>query len=186
VPEAFPTFLAGQRITASLLSSALPITVRKTSDTSRSSTTTATPDPHLQFPNLVANGVYYLTGFIQYSSSTAADILIDWTTPAGAQGNWGGFGAGHSPVISFNTTPAVVGDSQQSRGYTIRLETNIIGQSRSFGGLGTSVILTMNVFAMIRVASVGGTYSMDWAQLASDATNTTIYTDSWLALQRIA
>lgn len=184
--EAYPTFLAGQRITASLLSSAQPMTVRKTSDTSRSSTTTAVADPHLQFTNLPANAVYTLTGWLQYSTSTAADILIDWTTPAGAQGAWGAYGAGHSPVISFNTTPAITSDTQQSRGYPVRLETNVIGQSRSFGGLGTGVTLTTGIFALMRVGSTGGTYSMDWAQLASDATNTTIYTDSWLCLQRIA
>jgi hypothetical protein len=36
------------------------------------------------------------------------------------------------------------------------------------------------------MGSTAGTFSLDWAQRVSDATNTTVYTDSWLAMQRVA
>lgn len=183
--EAYPTLLAGQRITASLLSSMQSQTARKTADTNRSATTTATADPHLQF-TVVANAVYIMDGWIKYDGPTAADLNVDWTAPSGTLGEWAGFGAGHSPVISFNTTPAIVSDSQQGRGYPLRLETNDITQARSYGCLGVGITLTLGIYGTIRVGSTGGTYSLDWAQLASDASATSLYTDSWLRLQRIA
>jgi hypothetical protein len=49
VVEYYPQPLAGQRLRASTLRDMLPKTARKTADTSRSATTTATADPHLTF-----------------------------------------------------------------------------------------------------------------------------------------
>jgi len=186
VPESYPTPLAGQRITASLLRSMLPQIARKTADTQRSATTTTVADPHLTF-EVVANGVYTLDGWLKYDGPTAGDISIDFSAPVGSLGEWTAFGVGHSPVISFNTTPALVSDSQQSRGYTVRTETTDVTAARSYGTLGTGgTPLSMLIYATLRVGSTAGTYSLDWAQSTSDAGQTTIYTDSWLRLQRIA
>jgi len=185
MPEAYPTYLAGQRITASLLSSGQPQTARKTADTQRQATTTPAADPHLQF-TLVVGAVYTLDGWLKYDGPTAADLLLDWSVPVGTEGEWFGWGVGHSPVISFNTTPAIVSDSVQSRGYPLRVESNDIAAAKSFGCLGVGTALTMDLKATIRVGSVGGTYSLDWSQQTSDAANVTLFTDSWLRLQRIA
>lgn len=183
--ESYPTALPGQRITSSLLASMLPQVARKTADTARSAVTTPSADPHLQF-ELTANAVYIMDGWIKYDGPTAADLLLDFTAPSGTLGEWLGWGAGHSPVISFNTTPAIVSDSQQSRGYPLRLESNDVTAAKSFGCLGTGVSLTMMLNATIRVGSTGGTYSLDWSQQTSDATSVTVFTDSWLRLRRIA
>lgn len=184
--EAYPTPLAGQRPTASLLRSMLPQVARKTADTQRSATTTTTADPHLQF-EVEANGVYILDGWLKYDGPTAADISIDFSAPSGSLGEWTALGVGHSPVISWNTTPTLVTDSQQSRGYTIRTETSDITSARTYGALGTGgTPLSMIIYATLRVGSTAGTYSLDWAQSTSDAGSTTIYTDSWLRLLRIA
>lgn len=184
--EAYPTPLAGQKITASLLRGMQAQVARKTADTSRSATTTAAPDPHLQF-EVEANAVYALDGWVKYDSPTAADLAIDWSAPAGALGEWTAVGVGHSPVIGASAAPAFLTDTQDARGYLIRLETNDITSARSYGGLGTSGIpLTLHIKGTLRVASTPGTYSLDWAQGASSATATTIYTDSWLRLQRVA
>lgn len=184
--EYYPQPLAGQKITASLLRSMLPLFARKTSDTSRAATTTATADPHLQF-EVEANAVYALDGWIKYDGPTAADLNLDFSAPTGTLGEWVGYGVGHSPVVSFNTTPAIVSDSQQARGYPLRVETNDITSARSFGCLGTAgTPLSMVIYGTVRVGSTAGTYSLDWAQFASDATAVTLYTDSWLRLQRIA
>lgn len=184
--ESYPTPLAGQRITASLLRSMLPIVARKTADTSRNSTTTATPDPHLQF-EVEANAVYAMDGYVKYDSPTNADFAVDWSAPAGALGEWVGVGAGHSPVIGATTGLALQGDTQDARGYLLRLEANDLTTARSFGGLGTGNIpISLHLKGMLRVGSTAGTYSFDWAQGASQATNTTVYTDSWIRLQRVA
>jgi hypothetical protein len=98
-----------------------------------------------------------------------------------------GYAAGHSPVITFNSSGTAQLDTQGARGYPIRTETNDVTAARSFGTLGTGLVpISMWIYGTVRTASTGGTYSMDWAQFASDAGNTTLYTDSWLRLQRIA
>jgi len=185
MPEAYPTYLAGQRITASLLASGQPQTARKTADTQRAAVTTPAADPHLAF-TVIAGAVYVLDGWIKYDGPTAADLLLDWSAPSGTEGEWLGWGVGHSPVISFNTTPAIVSDSVQSRGYPIRTESNDVTAAKSFGCLGVGTALTMELKATVRVGSTGGTYSLDWAQQTSDASNVTLFTDSWLRLLRIA
>jgi len=186
VAEAYPTFLAGQRITASLLRSGQEQVARKTADTSRSATTTTTADPHLQF-EVLANAVYRWHGWIKYDGPTAADLNVDFTTPSGALGEWTAIGAGHSPVIGSSNAPALITDTQDARGYLMRTETNDVASARSYGCLGTGIIpLTLQMYGTLRVGSTGGTFSLDWAQLVSNATACTLYTDSWLSMLRVA
>lgn len=183
--EAYPTLLAGQRITAGLLSSMQPMVARKTSDTSRAATTTTTADPHLTF-DIVANGVYIMDGWLKYDGATAADINIDWTAPSGCLGEYTSWGSGNASITA-TAGITLTSDTQSVRGYMIRTETNDISQSRSFACLGTGLTpLTLFLKGTVRNGSTAGTYSLDWAQLASDATSTTVYTDSWIRLQRIA
>lgn len=183
--EAYPTPLAGEPITASLLRSMLPMTARKTADTSRAATTTVTADPHLQF-EVEANAVYTWHGWIKYDGPAAADFNIDFTAPSGALGEWTGWGAGVAFITSVNTTPALIQDTSSTRGYLIRTESNDVSQSRSFGTLAAGTPLTADLKGTLRVGSTAGTFSMDWAQLASDAGSTTLYTDSWLEMRRVA
>jgi hypothetical protein len=183
--ESYPSLAGGQRVTAALLRSMLPMVARKTADTSRAATTTLTADPHLTF-ELEAGAVYVMDGWIKFDGPSAADIIFDWTTPVGALGEWTGWAAGHSPVISFSIGAAVQTDTVSARGYTIRTEPRDIAAASSFGTLGVSAYLTLTIMGTIRVGSVSGTYSLDWAQQTSDASATTVYTDSWLRLQRIA
>lgn len=183
--EAYPTLLAGQRITAGLLSSMQPMVARKTSDTSRSATTTTTADPHLTF-DIAANAVYVMDGWLKYDGPIAGDLNLDWSPPSGCEGEYTAWGSGNASITA-TVGITLTSDTQSVRGYMIRTETNDISQSRSFGCLGTGLTpLTIMINGTIRNGSTAGTYSLDWAQLASDATSTTLYTDSWLRLQRIA
>ncbi|WP_406156991.1 hypothetical protein [Streptomyces canus] len=184
--ESYPSIPAGTKLTAALLRSMLPLVARKTADTPRAATTTATADPHLQF-DVVANAVYVMDGWIKYDGPSAADLNVDWSAPSGALGEWYCWGAGHSPVVTFSAAGAAQLDTQGGRGYPARMETNDITAARSFGCLGTGITpLTLTLGGILRVGSTAGTYSCDWAQLVSDASPVTLYTDSWLRLQRIA
>jgi hypothetical protein len=184
--EAYPTFLAGQRITASLLRSSQEQLLRKTSDTSRAATTTTTADPHLQM-DVVAGAVYRWHGWIKYDGPTAADLNVDFSAPTGSLGEWTAIGAGHSPVIGASNAPALITDTQDARGYLMRVEANDVTSARSYGTLGTGgVPLTLQLYGTLRVGSTAGTFSLDWAQLASNATACTLYTDSWLSVLRVA
>ena len=83
--ESYPTFLAGNRVTAGLLRSGQEQVARKTSDTSRSATTTTTADPHMQL-DVVANAVYRWHGWVKYDGPTAADFLAAGSAAVGVGG----------------------------------------------------------------------------------------------------
>ena len=182
--EAYPTFLAGQRITAALLRSAQPQVARKTADTARSATTTNTADPHLQF-EVTANAVYAWSGWIKYDGDVAADLVITFTAPSGALGEWAGHGVGIT-VIGATNTPTIESNTSRSNGYMLRTESNDVAQFRTYGVLGVGNPLSVFINGTLRVGSTGGTWSLDWSQSVSSATATTIYTDSYISLQRIA
>ncbi|MFF7949147.1 hypothetical protein [Streptomyces griseorubiginosus] len=184
--EQYPQPAGGQRLTGALLRSMLPLYARKTADTPRAATTTAVADPHLQF-DVEAGAVYAMEGWIKYDGPAAADLNLDWSAPSGSLGEWYCWGAGHSPVITFSAAGAAQLDTQGGRGYPARMETNDITAARSFGTLGTGITpLTLTLGGILRVGSTAGTYSCDWAQLVSDASPVTLYTDSWLRLERLA
>lgn len=182
--EAYPTPLAGQRLTASLLRSMQLQVARKTADTARASTTTTTADPHLQF-TVSANAVYMWWGWIKYDGATSGDLVITFSAPSGALGAWGGHGPG-SLVITSSNAPALQTDTVSTQGYMLRVEANDVTQLRTFGCLGVGTPLTIPINGLLRVGSTDGTWSLNWAQSVSNATATTLYTDSYIALQRIA
>lgn len=170
--ESYPTWVAGEDITADKLNSMLPMFARKTADETVNNTTTVQNDNELLF-SVEANAIYALDGWIKYSSSTTADISFDWTVPTGALGEWGGWAVGRNAADSVN-------------GNTIRTDSNDIAGARTFGGTGEGVSLTAIIYGTLRTSSTAGTYQFQWAQAAADATDTVVYSDSWLRLQRIA
>lgn len=184
MPEAYPTPLAGQRITASLLRSMQPQTARKTADTPRTATTTQTLDPHLQF-TAVAGAVYTFQGWVTYDADNAGDIILTFSVPSGSQGKWTGYGSG-TTVISGTAGGGTQQNASSTWGYTIRNEYSDITQPRTFGGLGLTNAQTVLLTGTLRVGATGGTWGLSWSQAVSSATATTIYTDSWISCQRTA
>lgn len=145
---------------------------RRTSDLPRDTTATPAADPQLSF-SVQANAVYLLDGWIKYSADTAADINLDWSIPAGALGEWTGSGASIDTAGSAN-------------GYSVQLAATDVDAARSFGGAGTGANLTIDIKGTLRVGATAGTYQLLWAQRVSNAAATTVYTDSWLRLHRVA
>lgn len=182
--ESYPTLAGGQRITAALLRSMLPQTARKTADTSKTADATTAADPHLQF-TVEANAVYIWNAMIVYDGHIDGDLNVDFTAPSGAAGEWGGMGAGR-PVTGASATPTLRIDTAGVSGYMVRTETSDVSSARSYGCLGVGTTLSLLLSGVLRVGSTGGTFSLDWAQQASHATATTLYTDSYMWLQRTA
>lgn len=146
--------------------------VRKTADTSRSSTTTTTADPHLTVA-LAASATYIMRALIIYDAGTTGDINLDWTIPTSAAGIWHGIGYGRD--ITTDSTS----------GHTIRMNSNTVSQARSFGGVsGSDFVVICN--GLVRTSTTSGTYALEWAQAVSDATATIVRTDSFLELKRVA
>lgn len=170
--ESYPPLAAGQRITAALLRSMLPQTVRKTADESRSATTTLADDTHLVFA-AEAGAVYTMWGWIKYFADNTPDIKMQFTVPAGCLGEWAWMMPGSGTLAgSIN-------------GYSIRTESNDVNVVRT--GYGTSdTQQNTPVSGLFRMSTTPGNIALQWAQNVSNATATTLYTDSWLMFQRIA
>ena len=145
---------------------------RKTADTSRASTTTATADPHLSVA-MQANATYVIDGFIIYNAGTTGDMGMQFGVPAGATGDWNAVGWGRGAGASVGTD-----------GFTVRLNDNSITQNRTYGGDTTDI--TAHVKGIVITAGTAGNLTVDWAQAASDATATIFRTNSWLRIVRVA
>ncbi|MDG4535336.1 hypothetical protein [Streptomyces sp. AV19] len=170
--EAYPTFLAGQRLTAALLASAQPMVVRKTADTSRASTATPTADPHLTF-SVEANAVYVWHGFIKYFADPTPDLQVNFTAPTGSLGEW------HQIAAGSGTTTGT------TAGYSVRMDSNDVTSGRNFYGTSDTDMGAV-IHGTLRVGSTAGTFALQWAQASSSATATILYTDSYIWMQRIA
>lgn len=181
--ESYPTWVGGQDITADLLNSMLPKVMRKTADETRTSTTTTTQDAELFMP-VEANAVYVWHGWLKYGGNAAGDIAVDFTVPTGALGEWAAHGVGE-PVIGASAAPALQTDTAGIRGYMLRTETNDVDQFRTYGVI-TGSTLSIILYGTLRTSSTAGTFALTWAQGTSSASATTLYTDSWLSVQRIA
>lgn len=170
--EAYPIPLAGQRLTAALLRSMQPQTVRKTADESRSATTTFADDTHLVFA-AEASAVYTMWGWIKYFADPTPDIKLQFSVPTGCLGEWAWIMPGSGTAAGGTT------------GYSVRTETNDVTGFRT--GYGTSDTTQFTpISGLFRMSTTAGNIALQWAQNTSSATATTLYTDSWLMYQRIA
>lgn len=175
--ERYPTVRAGQKVTGELLDAMLPKTVRKTADTSRTSTTVSA-DPELQI-TVEANAVYIMEGTLYVTCTDVTDpetddINIDWTVPSGSDGTWGAI----SPEVN-----AVATD-----GTAVRIVGTAIASSRSLGigSTSASAPAVISLSGTLIVGSTAGTYSLDWAVFTGTAGPVVVYQDSFIKLTRIA
>lgn len=166
----YPVLLAGQRITADLLTSMLPLHAAKTASTSRSATTTVTADPELQL-EVAANAEYAIHGYLRISGPAAGDMDIKFTVPSGTTG-------------SYAVTGRLAGTSALDT--DVRTSTRIsFGVETQFSTPSTSAAQANHVVGRMITSSTSGTFSIDWAQTVSDATATVMESDSWIMLKRI-
>lgn len=173
----YPVITAGERITAELLRSMIPVIVRKQTNTARSSTTTLTDDPELTF-SLGANSVYFVEFIVKYATpgaSGTAGFKTAWTTPSGASGNRTALGPGSS--------------ASDSNADNISMHSGIHGFTTAviYGSRSTS---TSNQLALIETAVVttssAGTCAFQWAQQTSNGSNTTLFGDSIMRVTQLA
>lgn len=144
----------------------------KSADTSRSNTVTATDDPHLTL-SVVANATYVLDGWLKYFADPTPDFKMTFSTPTGTLGEWHALGAGSNTA------------GQTTVGYSIRTEANDVNQERNYYGTSDSNV-GLQLKGTFRVAGTAGSIAVQWAQGSSSATATTVFTDSWIRLQRVA
>lgn len=167
----YPVILAGSKITTDMIESLQVQTAIKTAATSRISTTVIVADPELQFA--VEAGAEYIGDFyFRISGAAAADMDLQFTTPAGASGSWASTGRLAGTAIADT-------DARTSVRNAINAEIQLSTPS-------TSTAQGVQGAYRITMGGTAGTFSIDWAQTVSTATNTVMEADSWITLRRVA
>lgn len=145
------------------------LTARKTAPEVRNNNTTLADDGHLTIP-VEANTAYLFESFLLYATDPAADIKLQFTGPAGATLDWGRGG------MDSGTTTTTTGASKTGLA---------IASAITLGGVTSNVT---KLFAMPRgtlvTSGTAGLFTLQWAQQALVASDSTLYAQSWIRLQR--
>lgn len=148
---------------------------RKTANTTRNNTGSLTADPHLTV-SVVANATYLLEAFLMYQSvSSSPDIAFGWTAPSGATVAW--------TPLGLTPTDGDQAPTQQA-GY-VRMPGTDISTQRSLGTQASNDLVAAPR-GIVRTAASAGSLTLRWAQNTAVAENTTLMTDSWVYLRRVA
>ena len=148
----YPSILAGQTITATLLDSMLPDIVTKSVTESVTSSTAMQNDDQL-LSSVEASATYDVTLHLLHDAATAADITIGWSGPTGATMNWGMIAA-HVNETSSGTVTAVT------------MQTRLISETQDIGG-GASTGTYSLVHGALTTSTTAGTLTFRWAQTAT-------------------
>lgn len=164
----YPVYFAGQRLTATLLSSGLPLIARKNADEGLNNNITVQPDDDL-FVSVAAGASYIVEGWLIYSAaSNTPDLRINYTYPSGAtftRTDWGAPPASTSTNDVVEMSVATTADVGRAAGTTQR-----------------SVLIRGDLV----VGGTAGTFRVTWAQVTSDANTLSMKTGSHIKLTRYA
>jgi hypothetical protein len=168
----YPAIAAGQRITASLLTSMLPQSVVKLADQSVTNSTALVNDSELFLP--VVSGATYVGELLLYHLAPAAnDLDYAWSTPAGSSGRRGVFGPDPTTTAVVDTT---VFQDRVSAGLATEF---------TLGGAAGSHKLAIERFVL--TAGANGTLRLQFAQgTAGAGTSATVLANSVLTLRRVS
>lgn len=142
---------------------------RKSGNTARNTTTTLSNDPHLSVA-VAANAVYQVICNLKYDGATTGDLKIGWSVPSSASFDW--------TVVGAGTAAAAYTDDQTGGFQTLSTPT--------FGALGVGTFAGVLVVGLLVVSVTSGNMILQWAQGTSSGTDTTVYANSFLSLDRKA
>jgi len=149
--------------------------IRKATTTGRASTTTLADDPHLTF-TLSASGVYELRSCLAVAGAAAGDFKTAWNVTGAASGG------SHS---TRSTVGPTTGTSDATANSTFRSSRHTLATAAAYGVDGTNQSAIEECFILDTTAG-SGAVTLQWAQNASNATSTTLTSDSWAVLTRLA
>lgn len=171
----YPTILAGQRITASLLQGMLPQVATKAANTDRSATTTLADDPDLTLP-LAANAVYLVVMRIYFATPTGGGAPLfktAWDVPAGTTGNRTCTGPG--------STASDSGADNMVGHYGVHNPPTAV----TYGGRNSSTNLAIATETAVLTTTTAGNVALQWAQATSSASPVRVGTGSSITATRI-
>lgn len=144
---------------------------RKTADESVTSSTTLQDDDHLVIA-LGANQVWLIEAYISVIGDLTGDIQVGFVVPASSTLRWSGHGPDTAQTDPGNTNMrtdgATVSDTAKAYGTT------------SGGNIG------IFIKGLVATAGTSGNLQFRWAQATSDATASTVQSQSWLLARRVA
>jgi hypothetical protein len=147
---------------AALMAERIPLFARKTSDETVNNSAAMQNDDHL-FLSVEANSQYRIEARLRQSSGTTPDFKFQFTLPSGASG--------------FYTVHTI---GAGAAAYTLFDDNMTLPQTVEGG---TAGILAEG---LIVVGANAGTVQLQWAQNTANASNTTVFTESYLELRRVA
>lgn len=165
---------AGQIILADHYNALVPITVSKSSNTARTSTTSETADPHLVLPMRV--GTFDVKGVLYVSSAAnaAGDFKYAWGWTNSMTVSMGGVGLNNSLASGSSTDAEMVWQATDSASPTA---TNPYGVSTA----GVNIMVEARV-----VVATAGNLSLLWAQFSSNANATSLLSGSYITAFPVA
>lgn len=166
----YPSWQAGQRITAALLNAGLAQSVIKPGDQSVTSSTTLQNDNALVIPSsaLVLNAQYLFTCNLIYEGGTlgSSDLKISWSVPAGA-----------TLRLSLKAQNASGNPNNNDL---------IQGANGTCGSGGAGNVLAALMAGSLIMGGTAGAVQLQWAQNTSSATATIVHAQSTLSLTRVS
>jgi hypothetical protein len=141
----------------------------KTTDNTVNNNATLANDAQLTLP-VEANTTYTLEMYVDYSSATAADAKIGLVVPASA--TWS-----VAPNGMLTTVAATSG--------SVETAPSVTAGNLQFGGNGAGVHLTANPVGWLKTAGTAGNVVVQFAQATANASNTLLYTGTWIRLTRV-
>lgn len=162
------TVYGGDVIYAADLNAALallPVSVTKSADTGRTSTTTVSADPHLLI-TVPASKTYTMIAVIGFNGDSAGDMKGGFYVPSG--------GTITGTMRTQNATASATAGS---------IVTDLYSGSTGFqfGCIGTGTSMTALCVATV-ASGTGGNLGFTWAQVSSSATATTVKAGSFITL----
>lgn len=171
----YPVWEVGDLVTADGLTAMQPDTTYKSTTTTRASTITPTDDPDLVTPTLAINATYFVEFFLRYGVLSGIGLRTAWNVP-------GGLLTSNKEVTGPGTAAADANaDNLGMRSGVHAYATNI-----TYGGR-TVVANQSRAYecGVIFTGGTAGTITLQWAQVVSSATGTTVNAGSFVRVQRI-
>lgn len=163
---------AGAKVSAELLSDALPLVVMAVVDSSATNDVASDSVTGMVLA-LAADSSYLIDGYVGYSAGAAGDMRVSWSAPDGWTGSWSWLGLDPNSVGSVGNMLAIsIGVIE---GVSI-----LMGGSDSFDGA-----LAARLCMFVETDANAGDLQMRFAQVTASGTPTIIRQGSWLRAQKV-
>jgi hypothetical protein len=160
---------AGGRILASAIQGIAPLAVIKGADQSVTSNNSSYVADNALLVPVVANATYLFWCYLFYTGFTngASDLQWAWVPPSGATLNY--------QRVGNNSANSVVVDQTYQNNANVTAATN-----------GTSDNMALSLTGSLIMSSTPGNLFLEWCQVTSSSTATTVKAGSFVALWRVS